>query len=87
MEGIFYNCKSLEQIDLSGLKSSNYINMSSIFSNLINLSEVKGLSNNFNVKYAKEMFYNCFSLKSINLGFNTQSDTDISKMFYNCSNL
>ena len=86
MKDMLYNCTSLRQINLTGLKSSSYINMSGLFSNLINLVEVSGLSNNFNVKYAKEMFYNCFSLKSINLGFNTQSYTDISKMFYNCSN-
>ena len=34
------------------------------------------------------MFYNCTSLKSLNLSnFNTKNVTDMYRMFYNCSSL
>ena len=90
IKDIFYNCISLKQVDIRGLKSSNehYVNMSKLFYDLTNLTTILGDFNPLYLSDTKKMFYNCISLKSltfnpkrISYGFN------MTQMFYNCINL
>jgi surface protein len=92
MQNMFYNCLSLKYVDLSSLNSSyDYnINMSRLFYNFTFLEKVDGFINDFYIIDTTEMFYNCTSLKSIDLvRFQTNEDIFInsSYMFYNCPQL
>jgi surface protein len=77
MQNMFYNCLSLKYVDLSSLNSSyDYnINMSRLFYNFTFLEKADGFINDFYINDTTEMFYNCTSLKSINLvRFQTNED-------------
>ena len=86
---LFYECKSLINIDLSNFNTENVINMSSMFSNCISLTNLN-LSNinTENVTNMSELFYVCESLISIDLSsFNTRNVNNMSMMFYGCESL
>ena len=86
---LFYECKSLINIDLSNFNTENVINMSSMFSNCISLTNLN-LSNinTENVINMSELFYVCESLISIDLSsFNTRNVNNMSMMFYGCESL
>jgi surface protein len=94
MNNMFYNCKSLKKIDFRSFNAStysnNYIDMSYLCNNCEKLTEVKGLFNNLYITSAHNMFYNCISLKEINIETfdrSTSGYIDFSYMFYNCYNL
>ena len=89
MSILFYNCNSLESIDLSNFDTSEVIDMSWMFYGCISLKSID-LSNfdTFNVIYMKTMFYNCSSLESIEISsFDTSNVFDMSWMFYGCNSL
>ena len=90
MNNMFYNCKSLKKIDFRSFNAStysnNYIDMSYLCNNCEKLTEVKGLFNNLYITSAHNMFYNCISLKEINIETfdrSTSGYIDFSYMFYN----
>lgn len=90
MSGMFYNCPSLEKLDLSKLfvpgETYKVTDMSNMFNYCINLKELN-LSNfkTDTVTNMASMFNACESLTDIDLsGFNTANVTDMSNMFYNC---
>jgi len=86
---MFYNCKSLLNLNLSSFSTQNIIDMSYMFYNCNSLTNLN-LSNfnTQNVTNMSSMFYNCNSLTNLNLSnFNTQNVTNMSSMFYNCNSL
>ena len=98
MNNMFYNCKSLNYINLTKFYSNSelYVNMSRLFYNCHNLMKIDGNLNNVNISDAREMFFNCTSLKyrsdgnfdiNINIKHNLNININMSKMFYNCLNI
>ena len=79
----------LTTIDLSNFDTSNYTNMSSMFSNCFSLTSLDLSSfNTTNVTNMDNMFYNCSSFTSLDLSsFNTTNVTTMNSMFGNCSSL
>ena len=90
MINMFSYCSSLTELDLSKFNTQNVTDMSYMFYNCTNLTNIK-FSDNFNtntVKDMKCMFYYCTSLTNINLSnFNTTNVTDMSYMFGDCRSL
>ena len=99
MQGIFYNCNSLESfsfhdlyIDTYDERTENYINMSYMFYNCNNLKSVYTdiFHYYYYIKDMRGMFYNCSSLTSIDLQRFITHDyyyVNLSYMFYNCEEL
>ena len=86
---MFYNCTSLQQLDLSNFNTENVKNMSVMFCDCSSLTELD--LSNFNTENVKDMsgmFYDCSSLTKLNLSnFNTENVKDMSGMFSGCSSL
>ena len=92
MSGMFANCISLKNLDLSHFNTSNVINMSGMFSDLKGSESMTSLDlSNFDtskVTDMSEMFAESTALKSINLnGFNTSNVTNMECMFGECTSL
>ena len=89
MEGMFYNCEGLINLDLSNFDTSKVTSMSRMFdgcSRLTNL-DVSGFDTS-QVTSMYQMFYVCSSLTNLDLsGFNTSKVTNMGDMFYHCSSL
>ena len=90
MKYMFYNCTLLSKINIDSFScsSSYYINMSNVFYNCYNLPEIQGGFNYLYINDAREIFYNCISLSS--LDFNPKGidkKINMTKMLYNCPKL
>ena len=87
--GMFYNCSSLTDLNLSSFDTSSATGMYGMFSgcsSLINL-ELSNF-NTSNVTSMRYMFNSCSSLEAIDLSnFNTLNVTDMAYMFSKCSSL
>jgi len=86
---LFYECKSIINLDLSNFNSQKVTNMRGMFSFCDSLKNID-LSNfnTHNVNNMSEMFFGCYSLTNINLSsFNTQNATDMNSMFAFCRSL
>ncbi|MGN0143466.1 MAG: BspA family leucine-rich repeat surface protein, partial [Clostridium sp.] len=86
----FRDYKALESIDLSGLDTSQVNNMSYMFRDCSNLTNIKfgDTFNTYNTTTMNSMFEGCSSLKSLDLSsFNTEQVTNMSYMFRGCGNL
>ena len=86
MSSMFFDCISLESLNLSNFNTENVTNMSGMFHNCSSLEKLDlskfDTSNVTNMRY---MFHNCSSLTSLDLkNFNTNKVTDMSYMFYKC---
>ena len=89
MIGIFYNCKSLEELDVSSFNTRNVINMSLMFAGCSSLTslDVSGF-NTEKVTCMSCMFVECKSLSELDVSnFNTSKVTDMSLMFSLCKSL
>lgn len=89
MYEMFYNCRSLTSLDLSGWNTSNVTQMGFLFANCSSLTSLY-LSgwNTSNVIDMFDMFLGCSSLTSLDLsGFNTSNVSFMTFMFANCSSL
>ncbi len=89
MRYMFYYCKSLTSLDLSGLDVSNVTDMSGMFCNCEDLTSLD-LSgwNTSSVTDMSEMFDLCRKLTSLDVShFNTSSVTNMYCMFCNCEDL
>lgn len=89
MSYMFYNCTSLEYVNLSNFNTSNVANMSYMFYGCNKIIEInlQGLDTS-NVTNISKMFSTCKKLKEINLqGWDTSKITDMSEMFDSCSEL
>ena len=89
MSIMFYNCSSLQSLNLSSFNTAAVTNMSSMFRNCYSLQSLNLSSfNTAAVTNMSSMFYNCSSLQSLNLSsFNTAAVTNMSSMFQNCYSL
>ena len=89
MSGMFYECVSLEKVDLSLFKADNIINMSGLFSKCSSLKEINLKS--FKSEYIRNLswiFDGCCSLKEIDLiSFKTNKVKYMNGMFQGCSSL
>ena len=89
MSGMFYECDSLEQIDLSLFKAEGTINISGLFSKcssleVINLKSFKS----DHIRNMSWIFEGCYSLKEIDLSsFKTNKLKYMNGMFLGCSSL
>ena len=82
----FLNNKNIIEVDLSGLESTNIINMEQLFMGCSNLVRVtlNGLDTH-NVTNFKSMFYDCSNLSDVDIStLNTENVIDMSYLFYNC---
>jgi surface protein len=89
MEGMFYGCSNLTDLDLRSLKTSSVTNMKAMFYGCSSLEKLD-LShlNTSSVTDMTYMFSGCSSLAKLDLGhLNTSSVTNMTYMFYNCTNL
>ena len=85
----FYQCNSLESVDLSQFDTSQVTSMESMFDGCKNLKELD--LQNFNTAKVTNMtcmFAGCESLKKLNVTkFDTSNVTDMSYMFNHCASL
>ena len=89
MSNMFYNCKTLTELDVSNFDTSNVTTMKSMFYNCSSLASLDASNfNTSNVTDMSTMFYNCSSLASLDVSnFDTGKVTDMSNMFRFCDNL
>ena len=89
MARMFYECRSLTNLDLSKFNTANVTNMSNMFLNCNALKTVNLSSfNTAKVTLFNSMFNGCTSLTSIDLSkFNTANSTNMAYMFKNCQTL
>ncbi len=84
MYSMFWGCKSLTSIDLSGFDTSKVTDMRKMFYGCSGLTNLDLSSfNTSNVTTMEEMFYKCTSLANIVFGsnFKTEKVTDMGEMF------
>jgi len=89
MEEMFYNCSSLEELDLSNFNTSKLTNMQYTFYNCTDLT-VLNLSgwNTSNVTNMYSAFMNCESLEELDLSsFDTSKVTNMEQLFCRCEYL
>ena len=89
MRYMFFDCESLQSLDLSNFDTSKVTDMTSMFSGCNSLQSVD-LSNfdTSKVSNMTSMFCGCNSLRSLDLSsFDTSKVTDMRYMFENCNSL
>ncbi len=89
MDLMFYQCKSLTTLDLSGFDTSNVTDMSFMFSVCHSLEslDLSGFDTS-NVKYMESMFNMCKSLVSLDISnFDTSKVVNMDSMFSGCESL
>ena len=89
MNCMFYSCRNLTSLDVSGFNTSKVNSMRIMFTNCINLTslDISGFDTK-NVTDMWGMFWGCEKLTNLDVcGFNTDKVTDLGRMFYNCESL
>ena len=89
MAGMFFDCSSLQNLDLSSFNTQNVTGMAGMFAGCGNLQSLD-LSAFYtqNVTDMSGMFWGCYSLQSLTLStFNTQNVTSMNSMFWGCDSL
>ena len=85
---MFRDCINLRIIDMPYLDMSNVFQMNGIFSGCENLRIIICFFDTSNITDMSFMFYNCKSLKEIDLKkFNTNKVINMNRMFYGCKSL
>ena len=87
MSNMFYNCTSLQSLDVSGWDTSKVTSMSSMLSGCNSLQSLGDLSNwdVSNVTNMSSMFSNCDLLQTLDLSsWDTSNVTSMNSMFFNC---
>ncbi|MBR6980848.1 MAG: BspA family leucine-rich repeat surface protein, partial [Prevotella sp.] len=89
MDGMFYDCESLENIDVSHFDTSKVIEMNKMFENCQNLKTLDvSHFNTSNVTDMWAMFYGCKSLTSLDVShFDTSKVKRMSYMFRDCNSV
>ena len=89
MRGMFKDCSSLTDIDLSSFNTAKVEYMNVMFSGCTALTDLNLQNfNTANVKNTGSMFKNCSSLRTLNLcNFDTRNVELMGSMFYGCSSL
>ena len=89
MQGMFADCSSLKELDVSGFDTKNVTDMCYMFYNcpMIEELDVSGF-NTQKVTDMSAMFYKCETLPELDVSnFDTRNVTDLKCMFYNCLNI
>jgi len=82
MSWMFWDCSSLESIDLSSFDTSKVNDMSSMFNSCSSLESIDLSSfNTSNVNDMSCMFYDCFSLKKENIKINESDKRILDELF------
>lgn len=89
MECMFYNCKNIEELDLSSFDTSAATNMGGMFGSCNRLKKLDvGGFDTSHVTNMKFMFCDCRGIQELDLGgFDTSHVADMSGMFAMCSSL
>ena len=90
MYKMFYNCKSLHELDISNFKTDNCQSLGEMFTYCENIQYLDVTNfNTINVKEMNSMFKGCLKLTSINglEYFDTNNVIDTSEMFRDCREL
>ena len=96
MSSMFNNCSALTYLDVSGWNTGSVTDMGSMFESCSLLQEIRGIGNldTGNVIVVRRMFYNCSSLKYLDLSGwdvhnvgNTSSSGYMDSMFFGASGL
>ena len=89
MAYMFYNCKKLASVALSGFNTASVTSMRSMFYSCNNLTSIDvSKFNTAKVTDMEYMFYGCSKLPSLNIGnFNLSSLTASTQMMRDCSGL
>ena len=89
MADMFYECRDLSSLDVSGFNTEKVTDMSGMFYECISLKLLDVAKfNTANVKSMSNMFYRCNNLDLLNVtNFNTANVTNMQGMFYSCSAL
>lgn len=87
--GMFYNCESLQTIDLSSFNTSNSVEFTRMFAGCSNLENLDVSQFDTNkALYLNEMFNYCRKLTEIDVSsFDTSKVTTFSRMFSGCTSL
>ena len=87
---MFQDLNSLTKVDLSNFHCSNAKDMSHMFENCNQLTEIINLNNiiTSSVTNMESLFQNCFQLTSLDISnFDTSKVVNMRSMFFNCQNL
>ena len=86
MADMFYECRALSLLDVSGFNTEKVTDMSEMFDECISLKLLDVAKfNTANVKSMSNMFYRCNNLDLLNVtNFNTANVTNMQGMFYSC---
>ena len=86
MADMFYECRNLSSLDVSGFNTEKVTDMSGMFYECISLKLLDVAKfNTANVKSMSNMFYRCYNLDLLNVtNFNTANVTNMQGMFYSC---
>ena len=89
MADMFYECRDLSSLDVSGFNTEKVTDMSGMFYECISLKLLDVAKfNTANVKNMSNMFYRCYNLDLLNVtNFNTENVTNMQGMFSGCSAL
>ena len=89
MADMFYECRNLSSLDVSGFNTEKVTDMSGMFYECISLKLLDVAKfNTANVKSMSNMFYRCYNLDLLNVtNFNTANVTNMQGMFSGCSAL
>ena len=89
MNGMFYQCSALKDVDLSRFNTKNVTDMYAMFFSCQSLTSLNLSSfDNRKVKSMYAMFKDCHALKEINLrNFDMVKATTVQDMFYGCFDL
>ena len=86
MADMFYECRDLSSLDVSGFNTEKVTDMSGMFYECISLKLLDVAKfNTANVKSMSNMFYRCNNLDLLNVtNFNTANVTNMQGVFYSC---
>ena len=86
MADMFYECRDLSSLDVSGFNTGKVTDMSGMFYECISLKLLDVAKfNTANVKSMSNMFYRCNNLDLLNVtNFNTANVANMQGMFYSC---
>ena len=86
MADMFYECRDLSSLDVSGFNTEKVTDMSGMFYECISLKLLDVAKfNTANVKSMSNMFYRCYNLDLLNVtNFNTANVTNMQGKFYSC---
>lgn len=90
IDSMFFRCRNLQEVNLSGIDLSKVISAESVFDSCNNLKIIKGLDtlDVSKITSFKYMFANCSSLETIDLSsWDVSSLNNTQFMFDNCTNL